>query len=344
MKYLITGGCGFVGSNIASRLIEEGIEPLLFDNLSREGSALNLKWLHSLGTLEFQKGDIRDDAVVKDLIKRHQPKVVFHLAGQVAMTTSLEHPRKDFDINVGGTMNLLGAIAKHSPETIVLYSSSNKVYGSLAQVKLAEKSFRYDAVDFSDGIDELQQLDFRTPYGCSKGSADQYMLEYARTYGLRTVVFRHSTIYGGRQYSTYDQGWIGWFCRQALEVKKNHQRAAFTISGNGKQVRDLLYVDDVVDCYLSAVGNIEQAKGNAFNIGGGTKNSSSLLELFKFLQEVLGVTLHYRELPWRHEDQLFFVANNSKAQNSFGWSPKTNKSDGIMQMLTWVEAAIAHAL
>lgn len=341
MKYLITGGCGFLGSNIAARLLAEGTKPLLFDNLLRDGSELNLEWLCSLGSLEFQKGDIRDYAVVENLIKRYQPEVVFHLAGQVAMTTSLRYPRQDFDINVGGTINLLEAAAKHSPETILLYSSSNKVYGPLAQVQLVEEPFRYKAVNFPNGIDELQQLDFRTPYGCSKGAADQYMLEYARTYALKTVVFRHSTIYGGRQYSTYDQGWVGWFCRQALQIKKNRNQSSFTISGNGKQVRDLLYVDDAVDCYLSAIRNIEQVQGKAFNIGGGIENSSSLLELFGFLEELLQIKLSYNELPWRHEDQRFFVANNSKARNSFGWSPNTNKSDGVTRMLTWVEAAIA---
>lgn len=334
--YLITGGCGFVGSNIASRLIKQGEKVILLDNLSRIGSSDNLQWLQKLGSPGFIRADTADDALLCKAVLDSRPDIVFHLAGQVAMTTSVKDPFGDFRTNVLGTMNLLEALRLHSPETALLYSSSNKVYGSLAGVRLKEGAARYDAPDHPDGVDERAPLDFRTPYGCSKGAADQYVLEYARTYGLRTAVFRHSTIYGGRQHSTFDQGWVGWFCQQALIQKNTPSTEPFTISGNGKQVRDLLNVDDAVSCYLEAAGQIDRIQGEAFNIGGGFANSCSLLELFGLLEGMLGITLRFTKLDWRHEDQKFFVADNSKIHAATGWMPQVAREEGVAKTLDWV--------
>jgi CDP-paratose 2-epimerase len=340
MSYLVTGGCGFVGCNIAARLIEQGEEVTIFDNLARGGTEENLKWLQSLGEFKFRRGDMREESDVLQLVEGTQPDVIFHLAGQVAMTTSMRDPRRDFSTNVLGSFNLLEAVRQIYPSATIVYSSSNKVYGELATVKLKEEPRRYSATNFPNGIDEKAPLDFQTPYGCSKGAADQYMLDYARVFDLNTVVFRHSTIFGGRQFATFDQGWVGWFCRQALETQRNPERKPFTISGDGKQVRDLLFVDDCVACYFAAADHIKKVRGHAFNIGGGMANSSSLLELFQILEGELKVKLKYSRLPWRHSDQKFFVADNSKARSLLGWQPRTSKHEGIAKTIDWARQSI----
>ena len=339
-NHLITGGCGFVGSNIAARLIKEGEKVALLDNLSRFGSGHNLEWLRGLGSLDFIQCDTADSNALSKAVKGLRPDVVFHLAGQVAMTTSVRDPFGDFRTNVLGTMNLLETLRMNAPEAVLLYSSSNKVYGSLAGVRLTEESTRYVAPDHPAGVDEHEPLDFRTPYGCSKGAADQYVLEYARTYGLRTAVFRHSTIYGGRQHSTFDQGWVGWFCMQALAQKNNPSSEPFTISGDGKQVRDLLHVEDAVLCYLEAARQIDQIKGEAFNIGGGFANSCSLLELFGLLEGILGISLRFTKLDWRHEDQRFFVADNTKIRSATGWVPQVKREKGVAKTLEWIQEVV----
>ena len=334
MTTLITGGCGFLGSNIAARLIVAGERPSLLDNLSRHGSQSNLTWLRSLGPCDLVEADVRDEEAVRIAVKTLRPEVVFHLAGQVAMTTSLERPRFDFEVNVLGTLNVLEAVRAHAPGAAVVYSSSNKVYGDLGYARVVEEARRYSLPDFPDGVDEAAPLSFHTPYGCSKGAADQYVLDYARMYGLNTIVFRHSTIYGGRQFATYDQGWVGWFCLRALEAS-NGNAEPFDISGDGKQVRDLLHVDDAVDCYLAAARHVGAARGEAFNIGGGMKNSCSLLELFDVLERSLSVRLSYRSLSWRVGDQRVFVADCRKASEAFQWSPAVTKERGIELMLQW---------
>ena len=334
-KYLITGGCGFFGANLAAQLLGRGHPVVLFDNMSREGAGPNLEWLQSVGKPEVFTGDIRDAGGVSDLLRETRPDAVFHLAGQVAMTTSVKSPVDDFMTNAAGTLNMLEALRKHQPEASLVYSSTNKVYGALQGVELVEEERRYSSPSHARGVGEEQSLDFRTPYGCSKGAADQYVLEYARTYGLRTAVFRHSTIYGCHQHSTFDQGWVGWFCRQALEQKAKPGTPAFTISGDGKQVRDLLYADDAVDCYLRAEERIEAIRGRAFNLGGGMANSSSLLELFGHLEGALGIRLRFEKLPWRHEDQRFFVADVAAVSAALGWSPRVGKSDGVERVLAW---------
>lgn len=337
MKYLITGGCGFLGSNLSAEVLNRGEELFIFDNLYRVGSTENLAWLKSLGDFRFLHADIRNNNDVEKAIKEIKPDVIFHLAGQVAMTTSIENPRMDFEINALGTFNLLEAVRQYSPETIIIYSSTNKVYGNLEWIRYEEKETRYITPDFPEGFPETIPLDFHTPYGCSKGTADQYMLDYARIFGLRTVVFRHSSIYGGRQFATYDQGWVGWFCQKAIETKKGVLKEPFTISGNGKQVRDILYCDDAVNLYFKAVENIDKAKGQVFNIGGGIENSISLLELFQFLEDELDVKLYYRKLPWRASDQKVFVANINKARDILGWEPRITKQEGIRMMLDWLK-------
>lgn len=337
MKYLITGGCGFLGSNLANEVLRRNEDLYIFDNLSRLGSAENLKWLETIGTFEFIHGDIRNFNDVENIIKKIKPDVIFHLAGQVAMTTSLSDPRKDFEINVVGSHNLLESVRKHSPNSIIIYSSTNKVYGDLEYFQYEENSTRYIANEYKLGFDESISLDFRSPYGCSKGAADQYMLDYARNYNLKTIVFRHSSIFGGRQFSTYDQGWVGWFVLQALKQKMNKLEQPITISGNGKQVRDVLFASDLVHCYFSAVASAEQCAGQAFNIGGGIQNSLSLLELFQVLEEELDVQIQPIQLPWRSNDQKIFIANIAKATNVFGWKPEIHMRDGMKQMIDWVK-------
>jgi CDP-paratose 2-epimerase len=320
-------------------LLAEGEEVTVFDNLARRGAEQNRAWLQSLGQAQFIHGDIRSAHDVTELICKGKPAVIYHLAGQVAMTTSVETPRRDFEINVVGSLNLLEAVRQYEPAATVVYSSSNKVYGDFAAISLREEETRYTAPDLPDGIDESAPLDFHTPYGCSKGAADQYMLDYARTFGLNTVVFRHSTIYGGRQFATFDQGWVGWFCQQALALKADPGREPFTISGDGKQVRDLLFVDDAVRCYLAASRHIGRARGQAFNLGGGMANSSSVLELFAQLEKKVGLPLRYLRLPWRHDDQKLFVANNAKATAALDWRPLVTKEEGVDRTLAWVQAS-----
>lgn len=336
MKFLITGGCGFLGSNIASELLKQGHELVVFDNLYRFGSYQNLEWLKGQGDFEFIHGDIRNVNDIERTIKSHIPDVIYHLAGQVAMTTSIADPRMDFDVNVGGSFNLLNAVRLYSPHSTVIYSSTNKVYGDLEQFKYRETDTRYECIDMPNGFDETVNLDFHSPYGTSKGSADQYMLDFARIYGLKTVVFRHSSMFGGRQYSTSDQGWLGWFTQKAIEIKKGMLKERFTISGDGKQVRDLLYASDCVDLYLKASENINDINGQAYNIGGGIQNSSSLLELFDFLETELDIEMKYDQLPPRESDQKVFVADISKVQKVMNWSPLVTKQEGVRKMIDWV--------
>lgn len=336
MKYLITGGCGFVGSNLAAEVLKRGEDLIIFDNLFRQGSSLNLNWLRKQGDFKFYPLDIRNNNYIETVIKEEKPDVIFHLAGQVAMTTSIVNPRKDFETNAIGTFNLLDSIRKYVPNSPILYSSTNKVYGDFSSLTFEENETRYICKEFPNGINENYPLDFHSPYGCSKGSADQYLLDFHRIYGLKTVVFRHSSMYGGNQHATIDQGWVGWFIQKALEIKNGTATEPFTISGNGKQVRDLLHASDVVSLYFKALENIEQAKGQAFNIGGGIENSLSLLELFSLLEELLNVKVAYRQLSFRESDQLVFVADNKKAEKLIVWKPFTNVNIGISKMIEWM--------
>jgi CDP-paratose 2-epimerase len=338
MKYLITGGCGFLGSNIAEFYISKGENVIAFDNLYRHGSEKNLEWLHSLnGKFHFIKGDIRDIDVIEKVIKEEKPDVIFHFAGQVAMTTSIENPYLDFKTNVLGTLNILESVRVYSPESVICFSSTNKVYGDLEDLIYKEENTRYIVPDFPNGFNEELKLNFHSPYGCSKGSADQYMLDYARIFGLKTIVFRHSSIFGGRQFATEDQGWIGWFCQKAYEIKYKKRLSSFSISGSGKQVRDILFSDDLINCYDSAIKNIEITKGNVYNIGGGMKNSYSLIELFKELEQYLNIKIEYNILPWRQSDQKVYISDTSKAKKDFGWEPTISKNIGLIKMYEWIK-------
>jgi CDP-paratose 2-epimerase len=338
MRYLITGGCGFLGSNLAVEVLKRGQELFIFDNLFREGSYQNLQWLKGQGPFKFYQSDIRSMNDVEFAIKDCKPDVIFHLAGQVAMTTSLTDPRLDFEINVLGGNNLLETVRKYSTNAIVTYSSTNKVYGDLEWVEYSETPTRYIAKGFENGFDENIPLQFQSPYGCSKGATDQYMLDYAKIFGLKTVVFRHSSIFGGRQFSTFDQGWVGWFIKQALHIRNGNLKNPFSISGSGKQVRDILFSSDLINCYFTAIENIDLIKGNVFNIGGGIQNSLSLIELFRILEVQLDINIDYMKLDWRKSDQKVFVANIKKAQSTFGWKPMFSKEAGIKTMIDWISS------
>ena len=338
MKLLITGGCGFLGSNLASDALARGDELVVFDNLYRNGSRENLTWLQTQGKFTFEHGDIRNQNDITRVIQAFKPDAIFHLAGQVAMTTSIANPRMDFEVNVMGTHNLLEAVRQYAPSATVVYSSTNKVYGDLEQYTYVETDTRYQCVEHPNGINEETQLSFHSPYGCSKGAADQYMLDYARIFGLKTVVFRHSSMYGGRQFATYDQGWVGWFCQKAIEASKDKNAALFTISGNGKQVRDVLHADDMKRLYMAAVNHIDSAKGQAFNVGGGYENSLSLLELFALLEQIANVKLNYAKLPVRESDQRVFVSDLGKAKQLLNWQPVVSAQEGVRRMVEWVSA------
>lgn len=336
MKLLITGGCGFLGSNLAVDALSRGDELVVFDSLYRNGSRENLSWLQEQGQFRFEHGDIRNQNDITRIIQSFKPDAIFHLAGQVAMTTSIANPRMDFEINVMGTHNLLEAVRQHVPDAIVVYSSTNKVYGDLEQYTYSETETRFVCNEHPNGFNEKTQLDFHSPYGCSKGAADQYMLDYARIFGLRTVIFRHSSMYGGRQFATYDQGWVGWFCQKAVETSKGRLAEPFTISGTGKQVRDVLHADDMKRLYMAAIKNIDHARGKAFNIGGGIENSLSLLELFAMLEKLKGIKLNFIRIPVRESDQRVFVADIGRAEQLLGWRPQVPALAGVTKMLAWV--------
>lgn len=332
---LITGGCGFLGSNLAAYGIENNNNITIFDNLSRLGSYDNYQWLKTEGDFKFIHGDIRNKNDVESIIKNNEFDAIFHLSGQVAMTTSIENPYKDFETNVLGTLNILDSVRKYSSNTHIFYSSTNKVYGDLEEFNYVEENTRYVCKEYPNGFPETVNLNFHSPYGCSKGSADQYMLDYNRIFGIKTTVFRHSSMYGSRQFSTYDQGWIGWFCQKALETK-NNRNTIFTISGNGKQVRDILHASDMINLYYSALNNSDRVSGKIYNIGGGMEQSLSLLELFSLLNDMLNIKLRYEQLPFRISDQKVFVADISKINKDINWKPEITSYNGISEMILWL--------
>jgi CDP-paratose 2-epimerase len=344
MKILITGGCGFLGSNLASSFLKDGEEVVIIDALFRKGSKDNLDWLEGQAgkqQLHFIQADVANSDAVGAVFRRHAPfDYVCHVAGQVAMTTSLQDPMRDLQTNVLGTFNVLEAVRALSPEALVAYSSTNKVYGDLEWMRTEETSTRYILPDYPEGLDENIPLDFSTPYGCSKGSADQYVRDWARVYGLRTVIFRHSSIYGGRQFATFDQGWIGWFCQKALEqhYSRRASRAPtpFTIAGTGKQVRDVLHADDLINLYKAAYVHRDKLKGEIFNIGGGASNSLSLVESFSLLSELLSTApLIYEATPRRSSDQDCFIADIGKARRILEWHPNVSCQEGIQSLIKW---------
>ena len=336
MNILITGGCGFLGSNLASYGINKKYNITIFDNLSRHGSYSNLLWLKEIGDFNFIHGDIRNKNDIENIIKENNFDAIFHLAGQVAMTTSIENPYKDFEINSLGTLNILDSVRKYSQNTHIFYSSTNKVYGDLEQFNYEETDTRYICKEYNNGFPENINLEFHSPYGCSKGAADQYMIDYYRIFNIKTTVFRHSSMYGSRQFATYDQGWIGWFCQKAIE-KKYNKNSIFTISGNGKQVRDILHAKDMIELYYLALENTDKVSGKYYNIGGGMEQSLSLLELFNMLNDILNIKLEYDCKPFRISDQKVFVADISKINKDINWFPKVKAREGIEEMIYWIE-------
>ncbi|HYF44023.1 MAG TPA: NAD-dependent epimerase/dehydratase family protein [Ramlibacter sp.] len=331
---LITGGAGFVGCNLAHRLLGMGRQVRILDNLSRPGVEQNLQWLGKQhgSRLEAVVADVRDaQAVVKAMAGVQQ---VFHFAAQVAVTTSLERPQEDFAINGQGTLNVLEAARACAAPPAVLLTSTNKVYGGLADVGLVLEGQRYLPVDGevrSRGIAESRPLDFHSPYGCSKGTADQYVLDYARSYGMTTAVFRMSCIYGPRQFGTEDQGWVAHFILRALRGEP------ITIYGDGKQVRDILYVDDLVDAFLLAEQNAGQLTGRAFNIGGGPGSTISLLDLLDRIQDLHGRRPQLAFDGWRTGDQRYYVSDTRAFEQATGWRRRVDADDGISRLYHWLE-------
>jgi CDP-paratose 2-epimerase len=331
-KLLITGGAGFIGCNAVTSFTQSGWDVAVVDNLSREGARQNLDWLRDNERFIFHEADVRDPNKLDDIVKLEKPDAVLHLAGQVAVTTSVENPREDFEVNALGTFNLLEAVRRFAPEAAVIYSSTNKVYGHLDNVRAVENNRRYELPDLPNGISEMQPLDFHSPYGCSKGSADQYMIDYHRIYGLRTVTMRQSCIYGYRQFGIEDQGWVAWFTI-ALAMGK-----PVTIYGNGKQVRDVLFIDDLIQAYSLAIERADKVAGAAFNIGGGSHNTLSLLEFVDILQELAGKTMPVSYDDWRPGDQPIYISDITKAETSLGWTPKIKVREGLQRLHDWVES------
>ncbi|HET7361481.1 MAG TPA: GDP-mannose 4,6-dehydratase, partial [Salinimicrobium sp.] len=333
-KYiLITGGAGFIGTNLASRLLSEGNKVMIYDNLFRDGVEQNLQWLKSKygGNLIVQISDINEKRVLQQCVKNGT--AVFHFSAQVAVTSSVTNPVHDFQVNLRGTFHLLEAIrlSKHQPP--LFFTSTNKVYGNLQDLNLLENGTRYYPEDKKiqeKGINEKMPLDFHSPYGCSKGAADQYILDYSRSYGLQTVVFRMSCIYGPHQFGTEDQGWVAHFLIRALEDK------SISIYGNGKQVRDILYVEDLVDAFLLARKNINSVAGQVFNIGGGPENTVSLLEILDIIKNTAGKKTEISFDDWRTGDQQYYVSDTTKFKKMTGWEPKFSVNEGVGNLMRWL--------
>ena len=332
MRAVITGGAGFVGCNLARHLLQSGHEVTVLDNLSRPGATSNIDWLSAEGgsRLSFVRADVRDMQAVGKVVAEQD--AVFHLAAQVAVTASVANPGEDMDINVRGTFTVLEAIRALPEEKrpALLLTSTNKVYGRMEDVPVLEQAHRHVYGAAPEGVAESRPLDFHSPYGCSKGAADQYVRDYARVYGLRTVVFRMSCIYGPRQWGTEDQGWVAHFLISAALGRP------ITIYGDGKQVRDILFVDDLVEACLRAVNRIESVSGEVFNIGGGPRNTISLLELLDWLAPRVSVPLRTRFDDWRPGDQRVYVSDIRKAYSRLGWGPRVSATDGLESLWQWV--------
>ena len=331
-KIIITGGAGFIGVNSAKYFSDKGWSVVIVDNLSRRGTDLNLQWLRSQVEFQFEKIDIRNFKELTTVVGSVKPDALLHLAAQVAVTTSVTDPREDFEINALGTFNVLEAVRIHSPETFILNASTNKVYGKMEGVKVVERNGRYEYQDLIHGVNEREQLDFHSPYGCSKGVADQYTIDYSRIYGLKTATLRQSCIYGTRQFGIEDQGWVAWFTIAAVLEKQ------ITIYGNGKQIRDVLHVDDLVRAYEAVINNSDKVSWQAFNIGGGPDNTMSLLELLSYLEKELGIDIPLQWDDWRPGDQPVFVCNLNKIKEYTEWEPKINVEVGVRDLITWVKS------
>ncbi len=331
---VVFGGAGFIGSNLSKSLLDDGYQVVVFDSLARRGSELNLAWLKQLkcaGRLEFIQGDIRDSRAVAAAAQ--QADEIYHLAAQVAVTTSVENPRADFEVNALGTLNVLEAARHSGRRPPIVFTSTNKVYGGLEDVGTVERETRYEFRDLSMGVPESRPLDCHSRYGCSKGAADQYVRDYHRIYGLPTVVFRMSCIYGPRQFGNEDQGWVAHF------IIATQAGRPVTIYGNGKQVRDLLFVDDLVRAFRTAIAKIDVTAGEVFNIGGGPTNALSVWHEFaRCLAALNGQEIPVRFDSWRPGDQPCYVSDIRKAERVMGWRPTVDKETGIGRLWEWVAA------
>jgi CDP-paratose 2-epimerase len=330
---LITGGAGFIGSNLAHRLAREGHDVLVFDALTRPGTGRNADWLrtHHPKRVTIVQRDIADSAAIVSAVA--DSSVVFHFAAQVAVTTSLAHPAEDFRVNAVGTFSLLEAVRAAKREIPLIFASTNKVYGDLADIQLAMIDDAYlprDAALRASGIGEERPLDFHAPYGCSKGAADQYVLDYARSFGLPTAVLRMSCIYGPRQMGTEDQGWVAHFLIRAL------RNEPITVYGDGRQVRDVLFVDDAIDAYLAMWRNIGRGRGRAFNLGGGPANAISLRTLLDFIKTELEHEINISYEDWRLGDQRYYVSDRGLLDREFGLAPPLGWRDGVARLLHWL--------
>lgn len=331
MKILITGGAGFIGCNAAARFLGQGHSVVIVDDLSRRGTERNLEWLKTHGSFTFHRQDIRDTARLNAVMAEHRNvDAVLHLAAQVAVTTSVSDPRTDFEINALGTFNVLEAVRKHCRSAAFVYSSTNKVYGSLEHLPVAEVGGRYQLTTRPLGVAETEPLDFHSPYGCSKGAADQYVVDYARIYDMRTVCLRQSCIYGLRQFGVEDQGWVAWFTIAAVLGRP------ISVYGNGLQVRDILFVDDLCELYQLAIENVDRVRGQAYNVGGGPTNQLSLLELLSDLERRVERKLDLTHASMRPGDQPVFVADIQKAKRDLGWAPRTSAMTGVSKLFGWV--------
>ncbi len=331
---LITGGAGFVGTNVAKRLAGAGLKVRILDSLARAGSEENIEWLCDVfpDGIEFVRADVRDASAVRAAMVGVEH--VYHLAAQVAVTTSLIDPRTDFEVNAGGTLNVLEAIRESETRPSLVYSSTNKVYGGLPDIEVVEASTRYvpkDAHVREGGIPEARSLDFHSPYGCSKGAADQYVLDYARSFGLDTVVMRMSCIYGPHQHGNEDQGWVAHFVRCALAD------APITIYGDGKQVRDVLFVQDLVNAFELARTNIATLSGRAFNLGGGVDNTSSVSELIAEVERITGSAMQVSMDEWRVGDQRYYVSDTRRFAQASGWRANVSVTEGLRTLVRWFE-------
>jgi CDP-paratose 2-epimerase len=330
---LITGGAGFIGTNLAHRLLSAGCPVLLFDNLSRPGVEKNLEWLvqNHGALLQVEVADILDMDALKSAVGRASQ--VFHFASQVAVTTSLLEPIHDFEVNARGTINLLEALRLLEQPPPLVFTSTNKVYGTLDDVKLVKDGSRYQPEDSGlklNGMSESRPLQFHSPYGCSKGAADQYVLDYARVFNLPAVVFRMSCIYGPHQFGTEDQGWVAHFLIRAIERKR------ITLYGDGMQVRDLLFVDDLIDAFLLAQESMSDVSGQAFNIGGGPSNAISLLELIKLITELQGESVRVQFGEWRDADQRYYISDTRKFRAALNWLPGVAVKEGVEKLYRWL--------
>jgi CDP-paratose 2-epimerase len=331
MKILITGGAGFIGVNSAHYFSKKANKVVIFDNLSRVGSEKNIEWIKSECELEFFKGDLRKFVDLVDVFNKYgEFDLVLHLAAQVAVTTSINDPYADFEINAFGTFNLLEATRRYSPDAVFIYASTNKVYGEMSDLKIIKKNGRYRYQNLLEGVDEKRNLDFHSPYGCSKGAADQYCKDYFRIYGIKTIVLRQSCIYGYRQFGIEDQGWVAWFCI-ASALKK-----PITIYGDGKQVRDVLFIDDLVKAFELAYKKKDRVAGMVFNIGGGPKNTLSLHKLIEILERLKNEKIQTKYQDWRPGDQKIYIGNISLANEIIDWNPTINPEKGVKELYNWV--------